>query len=98
MQATGHNDQRIALTGYLLRIAKSISLAFSILKFEPVKRLHICGKLFTPTFVEKNIEPAPCVDAHVMLAFGANIKILFQLRPVEYCITPHAFFPQALRH
>ena len=99
VQLAGEHDERVLLTGGLLRLCQPILVALAIAELERIFRrdgsadFHELGVL-----VEKPFEPLARPDAHVMAALGAHVDIPFELRPIQHRIAGRTFDPQPFRH
>src|SRR5690606_14547916 len=55
-------------------------------------------QLLTPFGIEKQLQTRTSTDAHVVIALGANVESLLQLRAIEHRITGRALVPETFRH
>ncbi|MNG85530.1 hypothetical protein D3C79_442900 [compost metagenome] len=97
-QGAAHGDQRVLLAGLLLRSSEAVLVLLAIAEFQAVDRLQVGTQFGTAFGVEEDVDARTCADAHVVVALGADIQGLFQLRTIQHGLAGRALVPQAFRH
>ena len=98
MHAALHHYHRITLAGFTLGNGQALAVFAAILEFQGIQRLHFGTDLKPTLGIQQPIQAGACGDAVMMVAFGADTKVFFQVGVVQYCLTGRAFVPQALGH
>ena len=65
---------------------------------ETVDRLQISAQFVTPVGVEEDVDAGASANTHVVVALGANVQGLFQLRAVQHRVAGWALVPQTFRN
>ena len=93
-----HHHERIALAGLLLRLDETVLVALRVFELERILRLDLGGEFLGGPGIEELQQPVARIDAHVMAAFGADVEVALDLRPIQHGIARRAFDPQTLGH
>src|SRR5690606_29571933 len=93
-----HGYQCILLAGLLLRAGQAILVFLAVAELQAIHRFQLRTKLLTPFGIEKQLQTRTSTDAHVVIALGANVESLLQLRAIEHRITGRALVPETFRH
>jgi len=98
VQRAPHGNQCILFTSLLLSRHQAILVLLAIAEFQAVHRLEIGADLFAAFGVQEDVETRTRADTHVMLALGADVEGLFQLRAIQNGFAGRALVPQTFRH
>ncbi len=97
-QLAADGDQGILLTRLLLRSAQAVLVLLAVAELETVNRLQVRAQLVTAVGIQEDVDTRARADTHVMVALGANVQGLFQLRAVQHRVAGRAFVPQTFRN
>ena len=95
-ERTGDRDQRIALTGGLLRRRETIAVTLAVAKLERIFGRHFGADLHLFALIEETRQPFAAADAHVMAALRTDIEIALELGAVQHCVAGRTLDPQSL--
>ena len=96
LQGPGHDDQRVALTGGLLRDQQPVLVTLGIAELERVLGLDATGDLDAGGGVQEASQPFTGTDAHVVAALRADHQVALELGAVEHRVASLALDPKAL--
>src|SRR5690606_1978460 len=94
-QRAGHDDQRVALAGLLLRLRDPIAITLAVAELQRIERLEIRGELVARARIEKHLEPLARADSQMVVALRADVQIALQLRAIQLRRAARALHPQA---
>src|SRR5262245_59403426 len=95
MHLAGDHDERVLLTGGLLRLGETVLVALAVAEAERVLGRDAGADFGAGIRVEKAFQPVARADAHVMAALRAHVEVAFQLRAIQHRIAGGALDPQA---
>ncbi|MCY1438171.1 hypothetical protein D9M71_543590 [compost metagenome] len=95
-QGTAHGDQRVFLAGLLLGGSQAVLVLLAIAELQAVDRLQVGPQLGAAFGIQEDVNARTRANAHVVVALGADIQGLFQLRTIEHRFTGRALVPQPL--
>jgi hypothetical protein len=94
------NEYSIALTitdrPFSLRLLQTRRIGFQVDKFQRVGRNQVGVEYFVLVIVQKQRQTGPCIDAKMLIAFGANVQIIFQIFFPDDLPAMLTLYPQAL--
>ena len=93
-----HHHQRIVFIGISFRLRQPIDITLAVLEFKRIERLHFRADLVAALGIQKQIEAHPGGNAVVMIALGADVEIVSQVRVVQHGLAGSALAPQSFGH
>ena len=93
-----HGNQGIFLASGFLVLAQAILVTLAVLELQAVPRFQISRDLLAAVGVQENIQTTAGSYPQVMLALGAHVQILIQLRLVQKRPALGTFLPQTFRN
>ncbi|MCY1440614.1 hypothetical protein D9M71_568980 [compost metagenome] len=97
-QSAAHGNQCVFFASLLLCSGQAVLVLLAVAEFQTVNRFQVCTQLGTAFNIEEDVDTGAGADTHVMVALGANVQGLFQLRTIQHSLARRAFVPKTFRH